>query len=333
MEYQEFCQAFKKGVLENKEWNIAQEHYRFYAEGFTSCDPKEIEFIRHTNAKYFAIESEILKGDYAVMLVERGKGAELVMCRYAMRDLYKIYKEKGMNAIWQCVGEHMNILKQYKNCKLLPILKTYEQAKERLIFRPVNYTDNKCLLNEYIFKTYGDVALVVYVALYSDKKNLGTAKVPKSNLKKWGMEQDEIFEIAMQNTMKKMPPRLYENPWDCMTEDENEGIFMGEDCNVTELDHMSVPLVKTTSNINGAIALFYPGVKERIAELFDGSYYVVFTSIHEAHIHRVGSLPLETIQNSLQDVNAAFPKEELLSRNVFLYDANERTFEVLTKCV
>ena len=36
---------------------------------------------------------------------------------------------------------------------------------------------------------------------------------------------------------------------------------------------------------NGAIAMFYPGVLEKLAEICGGSYYVSFTSIHDVRIH------------------------------------------------
>ena len=71
------------------------------------------------------------------------------------------------------------------------------------------------------------------------------------------------------------------------------------------------------------------GVKERIAEMFDGSFYVAFTSIHEARVHRVGGWSPNRIKCSLDGVNRDFDREELLSRNVYLYNAKEKTFKAL----
>ena len=72
---------------------------------------------------------------------------------------------------------------------------------------------------------------------------------------------------------------------------------LGSDMDIIEF-HMS-PTVTTTKQVNGAIAMFYPGVMERIAEMAGGSYYVVFTSIHEAKIHCAGSVDPGMILNTL----------------------------------
>ena len=88
-------------------------------------------------------------------------------------------------------------------------------------------------------------------------------------------------------------------------------------------------MVTTTRQLNGAIAMFYPGVKERLAELFDGSFYIAFTSLHEARVHRVGSISPRRIHRALNDINERFPKNEVLSRMVYLYDAQEKSMEMM----
>ena len=78
-----------------------------------------------------------------------------------------------------------------------------------------------------------------------------------------------------------------------------------------------------------AVAMFYPGVKERIAELYGDSYYVVFTSIHEARTHCRGAFSPRHMLRSLKETNQAFPTEEMLSEKVFYYDRDKRSFEAL----
>ena len=97
---------------------------------------------------------------------------------------------------------------------------------------------------------------------------------------------------------------------------------------VGNLNPIKTAIIKTINQNNGAIALFYPGVKERIVELVGDSYYVSFLSINEAYIHLVGSVNPETIHQSLRRVNAEFP-EEMLTDNIFLYDVKKGTFEAI----
>ena len=84
----------------------------------------------------------------------------------------------------------------------------------------------------------------------------------------------------------------------------------------------------TSKSINGAIAIFYPGVKERLGELF-GDYYVGFTSIHEAVIHPVARQSPLCMKESIREINAAFPREEMLTNRVYRYNTwNQELVEV-----
>ena len=77
--------------------------------------------------------------------------------------------------------------------------------------------------------------------------------------------------------------------------------------------------LSTTRGLNGAVALFYPGVQERLAELMGGDYLVGFTSIHEAIIHPAGLQDHENMRESIHDINEVFPRDEMLSSKVFRY--------------
>lgn len=329
MTYQEFCNEFKQAVLQNEEWNISEENYRVYPDGFTANgDDKNLEFIRNANARYHAMESDVLKGDFAVLSVEVSED-QIVDCRYAMKDLFEVWKISGWSRIWAILDEHIKLLKRFENKNIMPAIESYEEAKERLIIRPINYAANKYQLKEQVYKVYGDIALVLYVLLYDDENGFGTSKIDKKQLEKWDKEWNEVFDEALANTNTKMLPRLYVDPWNDLKDPDKKGKFMSKEGDVKKIGSMQIPLVTTDRRTNGAIAMFYPGVKERIAELFDGSYYVVFTSIHEARIHRVGSISPRRILALLKDINNTFPKEEILSKKVFLYDAGEKTFEAL----
>ena len=97
-----------------------------------------------------------------------------------------------------------------------------------------------------------------------------------------------------------------------------------------KMNSLYVPTVTTTKQQNGAIAMFYPGVQEKIAHVCGGSYYVVFTSIHDARIHVKGAMSARQILQSLKDVNKKFNKpEEILSRKVFYYDSEKKELEML----
>ena len=51
MEYSVFKKEFKSYVLANDEWNIKEENYFLYEDGFTSEDEEELEFIPEEDIK------------------------------------------------------------------------------------------------------------------------------------------------------------------------------------------------------------------------------------------------------------------------------------------
>ena len=87
--------------------------------------------------------------------------------------------------------------------------------------------------------------------------------------------------------------------------------------------------LSTSKKTNGAAAIFYPGVADRIAELLDDNFFLVFTSIHEVMIHAEGSADLEFLRHALRTtVKRATPDEDFLTYKVYRYDRDERNFSI-----
>jgi hypothetical protein len=101
---------------------------------------------------------------------------------------------------------------------------------------------------------------------------------------------------------------------------------MSKDFKTRRLKPDNTALVTTSRKTNGAIAMFYPGVKEKLAEMFDDSFYVAFTSIHEAMIHKKGSIDPASIKRNVTETNRIFGPEDTLSDSVFFFDRKSGSF-------
>ena len=82
-------------------------------------------------------------------------------------------------------------------------------------------------------------------------------------------------------------------------------------------------------SVNGAVAFFYPGVKDILAEKMGGDYYVAFPSVHEAIIHPVHCINVREIRTSVQRINAVYGDGEMLSDRIFCYHKNRRLLQLL----
>lgn len=326
MDYGDFCAELRAGILGNEKWGIQESDYIFYPDGFTSEDPKETEFINSTNLKYKHMESDTLEGDYIVLNMTDTKS----FCRFSVAYLFGEYTSDGWDRVWYIIDENIRLVKNADIDEVMQNIADYDFAKERLIIRPINYTDNRYELKNVVYKQHGDIALVLYAVIYDNKElGLGTFKILRDLFDSWNKSLDEVWETALTNTHIMAPPRMYMNVRECVNPPYARGAFMALNSPIDHIEKLQVPTLTTTKQTNGAVAMFYPGVKEKLAELFGDSYYVAFTSIHDVKLHHKDAISPRIVLRSLKDMNKAFPKEEILSRKVYYYDKDKKTLEML----
>lgn len=329
MEYENFIEELKKYVLSDKEWEICEEDYKFYPDGCTANgDKKVLSFIRNTNIKYHQTESDVLIGDFVEIERKRDNG-ELI-CRFEVRYLFDEFNYDGWSRVRLIIDENLKMASCTDINEIVANMNDYNYIKDRLIIRPINYTDHRYELKDVIYKQCGDIALVLYVFLYDNEEfGLGTAKVPKAAYECWEKDIEEIWTEALINTNVIAPPRMYMDPADAYKPSYEMGAFMALNSKINSIGKMQVPLITTTKQRNGAIAMFYPGVQEKIAALMGSSYYIAFTSVDDARVHHIDSVsPLRALR-SLKDVNKMSEKDDILSRKVYLYDKDKKTMEAL----
>ena len=208
------------------------------------------------------------------------------------------------------------------------IINNYEDMKDRLIIRPL-YRNSERFQRRYkadpfVFRNFGkDAALAVYYIISDDSDGLITTALPYETLAQWNMDTDTVFEQALQNMANIMPARLFKNLYET---DDSLGIDPKKPDYTSRLKRNTVPLVTTSRQTNGAIAIMFPGVKEGIAEMFGDSFYVAFTSIHEALIHKKGEADPTSISRNIRETNNIFGASDTFTYSVWYYDKDAQTF-------
>lgn len=67
--------------------------------------------------------------------------------------------------------------------------------------------------------------------------------------------------------------------------------------------------------------MFLPGVAQRLSDLLDGGFYMVFTSIHEVMIHSEKTADPKDLKRVLADtVRDTTPDEDFLTYYVYHYN-------------
>lgn len=204
--------------------------------------------------------------------------------------------------------------------------------KNRLFVRLINYGRNADILRNVVYKTFGDIAFTVYAIVDENEFGIVSTKILKFMVKKWDKNEDDIFNEAIKNTYYLTPPRIYK--WEGVLCDESyAGDSFMNDEDVCDLDKsFSGNILSTTRKTNGAVAVFLPGVAEKISELLDSDFYMVFTSIHEVMIHRTGSgVDPKDLKLVLRDtLRKVTPSSDYLTEKIYKYNRRTHKFECVT---
>ena len=263
------------------------------------------------------------------MFIKRREAGEIAeICALYFSDLYEEYCQGA--EIEELLGDVMKRLESFSKtdiAKKVKLLNDYEKIKKELFIRLVNVLRNKSDLEDAVCRVLGDIAMVLYVKMGEMEHYMTSMKIKRHMIKNWNREEDEIFKEALLNTYFISPPRIY--CWEKMIFDPR---YDGENFMNILADY---PIRKdaignclsTSVRTIGAVAVFLPGVAQRLGKLIGGSFYMVFTSIHEVMIHSEDSADPRKLKEVLAEtVEETTPEEDFLTYYVYHYNAETGQF-------
>lgn len=250
------------------------------------------------------------------------------VCALHVDDLYEHY-QRGIS-LEKIIGdaiEQFEAVRNEENISKVLSLADFGKIKNDLFVRLLNAERNREALKDVVHRVVGDIAMVLYLRLNETEAGFASLKIPENFFAKWGMTREAIFEHALLNTYYMNPPRVYQ--WQKMLYDSD---YSGE--NFMDLmsgfrfqNNPSGDCLSTTRRTNGAVAVFLPGVAERIAQLIGHGFYMVFTSIHEVMIHNDELVEVNQLRQVLKEtIEEATPEEDFLS--YYIYHYNKETGEI-----
>ena len=208
------------------------------------------------------------------------------------------------------------------------VLSDYEAAKERLFIRVSNKEVNAEVLEGMPHSEVEDLAITYHVLVSSDNQGFATAPVTDDLLRHYGVTEEQLHEDAVKNSQRMLPAQI--DSMHNMLFSMMPGRHDAADALFEEPSPGSTMLVLTNSmQLNGASALFYPGVMDQAAERLGGDYIVLPSSTHEViMVPADGPMDYRSLEQMVRDINRSqVAPEERLSDHVYHYDAQERLFE------
>lgn len=187
----------------------------------------------------------------------------------------------------------------------------YEWVKERLIFQLVNSERNKERLSNLPHRKIMDLELVYRVVMGKEMNSLQTVMVTNNHLDLWKVTEEELYEVAKQNTPKIMEARI-----------GTMGNIMRE-LGVPDSDIDDVPMYIITNEdrINGATVMLYHDKLKQLADRLDSDLYILPSSVHE-----VIAVPAEigeavAFAQMVREINRVeVSPEEVLSDSLYKFE-------------
>lgn len=268
--------------------------------------------------------------DYLAVETNRENGKHVQ--RFHLWEMYQDM-ESGEFSLEEMLSQAAELLaccKEVERISPLDKIQDYQRIRGHLIIRPLNYDHNAERIKEGVYERIGDIALVLYANIGSIKGQYISSMIPFRAFSEWKRPKEDVMENALKNTCDLFPPRVLDF---FLLENFVQGI------DFTFMDSEELPFdpegglgifLTNTSQMNGAVSIFLPGVSKKLGELLGGDYYIAFTSLHEAVLHKVDTIEVKRIQENLKSMHSeVIAEKDFLSDQVYRYSREKDKIEII----
>lgn len=286
----------------------------------------QIEEITATVVKelkeYYGESSEVISGTFnknnGIKLhgvTIKGKGQMVAPTFYIESFLEEYSKESIVSSIACRIIELKNKYDVNKEIDM-SFFESYEQVKDRLGIRLVNWSMNEEYLKELPHVQYLDFAIIFSVQVEDDQIGEGEIIVRNEHIKLWGVSINDLYSDAKRK-MSWRNPYILRSIQDIIKENTDVDMDME---NEEAVD--SIYVLTNEKKYYGSSAILYDGVLDEVYEKVGGDFYILPSSIHEVII-----LPIsekiqaeEQLSNMVKEINESqLERQDVLSNNIYIY--------------
>ena len=275
MDYEGFVDYIDN--LLKTEMSASYDDIRLYRSGYVPFDEEEKNSLRAFSIQKIGLDTDSLVMDVLSIKQKSGNGdtaPEYISLREIFYDLKSFGSENSVES-FSC---HRLVFSADDSA----LTASYDEIKDKLIIRPLNYDLHKRFLGGAIYKRCDDIVLAVYQKVSVSDGILSTRKILKSDLERWGMvdKEEDIIQAALLNSQRLNPACVF-NKYTHSECDFFTGNFTKKDISIAK----GQIFLSAFRSSNGAAALFYPGVAEKLRKIMGGEFNVVFLNVNAVMIY------------------------------------------------
>lgn len=208
---------------------------------------------------------------------------------------------------------------------------TLDNVKGRIVYRVVNYSRNKKLLERVPHIKYLDLAVIYHCLIHNDESRISAIRITNEHLRAWGISVNDMHKLALKNTLREFPPVIsaMEDIIGSVTEGQgNNGLVYSNEAEILDgaEDFSSgcdsgIYVLTNTVGIYGASCLLYSNLLKDFSARICSDIYIIPCSIHELILvpGRSG-LDMDELIRMVKNINRTqLAYDEVLSDKVYYY--------------
>ena len=200
----------------------------------------------------------------------------------------------------------------------------FENIKDRIVYKLVNYEKNEELLNTVPHKKFLDLAVVYYIAIKEDIFESASILINNAHLELWGKNTEDIDKLAKENSPIILKPELKSMAQTLME------IIQHDKKNLEELEEdilsdCGMYVLSNDKKQFGASAILYDNVIKEFSDSLKSDIYILPSSVHEViMIPSVLVDSVDKLNDMIQEVNATqVPLMDILSNHSYYYSRDK----------
>lgn len=201
----------------------------------------------------------------------------------------------------------------------------FNAVKDKIVLRLVNYERNREVLKKCPYRKFLDLAITFRYLVSEDSLGIASTIVTKEELELWNVDLEELYHLALFNTMRVFPWRMDSLAKVVTDSIRRQAGDMPEQL-LKELEQMengvSMYVLTNDHGINGATCMLYDNVIRNFANVQAANVFILPSSVHEIMlVPEDAETEPEFLEELVAEANqSAVGLIDLLSDHIYYYD-------------
>ena len=234
-----------------------------------------------------------------------------------MEEFFEQYlKGREKSSIIQEISQLYSNIKAQESLDLSDLVE-WEKAKDKILYRLVDFDSNADFLKHHPYVRFNDLAIIFYILMNVDEKGMASIVITNEICSTWNTTVENLYKVAKENTPRKLQFEFL--PMNQII------IDLFPEAEMSDMEDNRMYVLSNTHRNFGAIAILYDGVLEYIHQTIGKDFFILPSSVHEVIIlPKEDDMDIQAINDMIKEINETqVAEEEVLSNHCYLFERDK----------